>query len=167
MSPFIPLPPLRPQVIKTRAKSRFDPFILYPLKTRAKSRFDPFILLQECIFLGNLDARRDWGHAKDFVEIAGRELDIEIHWQGNGIEEIGMDSRTSRIVVRIDPRYFRPTEVESLLGDAGKAFKKLGWTPRISFEKMVREMVAHDLREVERDALCRREGFEIPNHCEI
>ena len=152
--------------------------------------------LQECIFLGNLDARRDWGHAKDFVEmqwlmlqqpepddyviatgqqhsvrefveIAGRELDIEIYWQGNGIEEIGMDSRTSRIVVRIDPRYFRPTEVESLLGDAGKAFVKLGWTPRISFEEMVREMVAHDLREVERDALCRREGFEIPNHCEI
>jgi len=152
--------------------------------------------LQECIFLGNLDARRDWGHAKDFVEmqwlmlqqpepddyviatgqqhsvrefveIAGRELDIEIHWQGNGIEEIGMDSRTSRIVVRIDPRYFRPTEVESLLGDAGKALEKLGWTPRISFEEMVREMVAHDLREVERDALCRREGFEIPNHCEI
>ena len=138
--------------------------------------------LQECIFLGNLDARLEWGHAKnfvelqllmlqelepdvyviaigqqhsvrEFVEIAWREIGIEIHRQGNGIEEIGMDSRTSKTVVRIDTRYFRPKEVDSLLGYAGKALEKLGWTPRISFEEMVREMVAHNLREVERDAL--------------
>ncbi len=150
---------------------------------------------QECIYLGNLDGRRDWGHARDYVEmqwlmlqqdhpkdyviatgrqhsvrefatIAGKELGFDIQWKGKGIEEKGYDRNTGKCLVAVDPRYFRPTEVESLQGDSSLARKELGWKPRISFEEMVAEMVANDLREAERDRLCRREGFEVRNYFE-
>jgi len=146
--------------------------------------------LQDCLFLGNLDAKRDWGHAKDyvkmqwlmlqqeqpedyviatgeqhsvreFVEIAAQELGMSIHWEGSGVEEKGYDEVTKRYIVAVDPRYFRPTEVDTLLGDASKAKKQLGWKPQISFRELVTEMVREDLKDAERDALCRREGFRI------
>ena len=137
--------------------------------------------LQQCLYLGNLDAKRDWGHARDyveaqwlilqqpvpedfvvatgeqrsvrqFVELAAAELGMEIRWAGHGVEERGYDSN-GRCVVSIDPRYFRPTEVETLLGDASKARAKLGWTPRTSFEDLVREMVREDMREAQNEKL--------------
>jgi GDPmannose 4,6-dehydratase len=143
--------------------------------------------LQECLYLGNMDALRDWGHAKDyvemqwlmlqqdepddfviatgeqhsvreFVEVAAAKLGLQITWRGAGIEEEGFD-QDGRCLVRIDPRYFRPTEVETLLGDPSKAKEKLGWSPRIGFEALVEEMVADDLRLAERDALIAREGY--------
>ena len=139
--------------------------------TRALARIK--IETQDCLYLGNLDAKRDWGHAKDFVimqwmmlqqskpedfviatgeqksvrqfvEIAAAELDIEIVWKGKGVDEKGYD-RNGKCVVAVDPRYFRPAEVESLLGDATKAKQKLGWTPKISFSDLVKEMVKTDL----------------------
>ena len=144
--------------------------------------------LQDCLHMGNLDAGRDWGHARDYVrmqwlmlqqqepddyviatgrqhtvrqflEIAASELGMVMVWQGEGVDEVGVDEKTGRTIVRIDPRFFRPTEVESLLGDASRAREKLGWTPEISFEDLVREMVAHDLRACQKDDLCRRQGF--------
>ena len=144
--------------------------------------------LQECLYLGNMDALRDWGHAKDyvemqwlmlqqdepddfviatgeqhsvreFVEVAAAKLGLQITWRGTGIEEEGFD-QDGRCLVRIDPRYFRPTEVETLLGDPSKAKEKLGWSPRIGFEALVEEMVADDLRLAERDALIAREGYQ-------
>jgi GDPmannose 4,6-dehydratase len=144
--------------------------------------------LQETLWLGNLDARRDWGHARDYVEAmwlmlqqpepedfviatgiqhsvrefaqaVAVELGMRLRWQGSGADECGVDETTGKTVIAIDPRYFRPTEVESLLGDASKARMKLGWQPRIGFQELVREMVAEDLRSAERDALCEREGF--------
>ncbi|MCX7631652.1 MAG: GDP-mannose 4,6-dehydratase, partial [Geminicoccaceae bacterium] len=144
--------------------------------------------LQECLYLGNLDAKRDWGHARDyveaqwlmlqqdqpedfviatgvqhsvreFVEAAARELEISIHWSGQGVDEVGIDEQ-GRVIVRVDPRYFRPTEVESLLGDASKARQKLGWAPKIGFAELVREMVQADLEAAERDALIKRHGFK-------
>jgi len=143
--------------------------------------------LQECLHLGNLSAKRDWGHAKDyvemqwmmlqqpqpddyviatgrqfsvreFVEIAASEMGMRIRWQGRGVEEQGIDAE-GRAIVRVDPRYFRPTEVETLLGDATKAHAKLGWKPRIAFEDMVKEMVVEDLKDAERDALVNRHGY--------
>lgn len=143
--------------------------------------------LQDCLYLGNLNAKRDWGHAKDyvemqwlmlqqsepddyviatgrqfsvrlFVEIAAAELGMKVRWQGNGVEEQGIDD-AGRAIVQVDPRYFRPTEVETLLGDASKAHRKLGWRPRISFEQMVQEMVREDLRSAERDALIQKHGY--------
>ncbi len=143
---------------------------------------------QHCLFLGNLSAKRDWGHARDYVEAqwlmlqqqkpedfviatgqqysvrefvdrAARELEMPLKWQGTGVEEKALDSR-GRVVVAVDPRYFRPTEVETLLGDAGKARAKLGWTPRTSFAELVAEMVREDLRGAERDELVTREGFK-------
>lgn len=161
--------------------------------TRALARIS--LGLQDCLYLGNLDARRDWGHARDyvemqwlmlqqdepddyviatgvqhsvaeFVECAGRELGLDIRWQGQGRDKTGTDAATGRTVVRVDPRYFRPTEVETLLGDATKAREKLGWTPRIDFAAMVREMVRADLDEARRDDLCLREGFPVFNHHE-
>jgi GDPmannose 4,6-dehydratase len=148
--------------------------------------------LDTCLFLGNLDARRDWGHAKDFVraqwlmlqqdvaedfvvatgeqhsvrefvELAGQELGMRIHWTGGGAEEKGVDARTGRTVVRIDPRYFRPAEVETLLGDASRAATKLGWRPTVSFSALVREMAQHDLMLAERDALMRQSGYRTVN----
>jgi GDPmannose 4,6-dehydratase len=144
--------------------------------------------LQECLYLGNMDALRDWGHAKDyvemqwlmlqqdepddfviatgeqhsvreFVEVAAAKLGLQITWRGTGIEEEGFD-QDGRCLVRIDPRYFRPTEVETLLGDPSKAKEKLGWSPRIGFEALVEEMVADDLKLAERDALIAREGYQ-------
>jgi GDPmannose 4,6-dehydratase len=153
--------------------------------TRALARIK--LGLQDCLYLGNLNAKRDWGHARDyiemqwlmlqqdqpddyviatgrqfsvreFVEIAAGELGIGIHWEGHDVEERGIDAR-GNVVVRVDPRYFRPTEVETLLGDPSKAHAKLGWRPRISFEEMVQEMVREDLRFAERDALIRQHGY--------
>ena len=142
--------------------------------------------LQDCLYLGNLDAKRDWGHARDYVEMqwlmlqqdapedfviatgaqysvrdfvnaAGKELGMDIRWQGDGVDEIGL--LDDKPIVRVDPRYFRPTEVETLLGDATKAREKLGWTPKISFEELVAEMVREDLRSAERDEVVTRHGY--------
>jgi GDPmannose 4,6-dehydratase len=147
---------------------------------------------QDSIFLGNLDGKRDWGHARDYVElmwlmlqqekpkdyvvstgkqhsvrefvnIAGKELGFDIRWEGKGVEEKGYDQKTDRCIVEVDPRYFRPTEVDALLGDSSLAREELGWEPKTSFEEMIAEMVTHDLREAERDLLCRRKGFFVPN----
>ena len=153
--------------------------------TRALSRIK--LGLQDCLYLGNLDAKRDWGHARDyvemqwlmlqqeepedfviatgeqhsvreFVEIAAKELGIEVHWQGRGSEEKGYDGQ-GKCIVAVDPRYFRPAEVASLLGDASKAREKLHWQPRISFKELVSEMVREDLRAAERDELIKRHGY--------
>ena len=147
---------------------------------------------QDSIFLGNLHGKRDWGHARDYVElmwlmlqqekpkdyvvstgkqhsvrefvnIAGKELGFDIRWEGKDVEEKGYDQKTDRCIVEVDPRYFRPTEVDALLGDSSLAREELGWEPKTSFEEMIAEMVTHDLREAERDLLCRREGFIVPN----
>jgi GDPmannose 4,6-dehydratase len=151
--------------------------------------------LENCLFLGNLDSRRDWGHARDYVRaqwlmlqqaspedfvIATGEqysvrdfiqrvairLGMKIEWRGKGIEEEGFDSTSGRAVIRVDPRYFRPTEVETLLGDASKARTKLGWKPQIGFDALVHEMVDADLEEARRDALIAREGFKTYQHRE-
>ncbi len=144
--------------------------------------------LQTQLFLGNLDARRDWGHARDYIEMqwlmlqqekpqdfviaTGQQysvrefvqrcaalLDLDLCWSGGGVEEKAVD-RAGNVVVAVDPRYFRPTEVETLLGDASKAQRELGWTPRTSFDELVREMVESDLKAAERDALVMRHGFD-------
>ena len=146
--------------------------------------------VQEKLFLGNLDAKRDWGHAKDyveamwlmlqqpeagdyvvstgeqysvrqFVETAFREVDIPVQWVGQGIDEKGIHAETGRVLVEVDPRYYRPTEVETLLGDPQKALNELGWSPRHTFQQLVYEMVREDLKEAKRLALCKREGFEV------
>ena len=145
--------------------------------------------LQQCLYLGNIDSKRDWGHAKDyvemqwlmlqqdkpedfviatgvqfsvreFVEIAAKELGIDISWRGQGIDEKGYDP-DGKCIVAIDPRYFRPTEVETLLGDATKAREKLGWVPKISFEELVREMVREDLTSAEKNALIIDRGYTV------
>ena len=185
--------------------------------TRALARIS--LNLQDCLYLGNLDAKRDWGHAKDyvkmqwlmlqqkkpddfviatgeqhsvreFVEIAARELGIEIKWQGTGINETGTiasiqnpipspehsalspqssalsPQSSGNVIVAVDPGYFRPTEVETLLGDPSKARKKLGWIPETTFEDLVKEMVQSDLEEAKKDELCQRAGFKVYNHDE-
>lgn len=161
--------------------------------TRALARIK--LGLQNCLYLGNLDAKRDWGHAKDyiemqwlmlqqespedfviatgeqrsvreFVEAAATELGVRIRWEGHGVDEMGIDMATGKQIVAVDPRYFRPTEVETLLGDATKAKNKLGWTPRISFAELVSEMVREDLAVAERDELCRSEGYRVLQHHE-
>ena len=153
--------------------------------TRALARIK--LGLQDCLYLGNLNAKRDWGHAKDYVEMqwlmlqqdqpedfviatgvqysvrdfvnaAANALGIHIRWEGTGVDEKGYDDR-GRCIVAIDPRYFRPTEVETLLGDASKAREKLGWTPETSFENLVVEMVREDLKTAERDELVKRHGY--------
>jgi len=153
--------------------------------TRALARIK--LGLQDCLYLGNLDALRDWGHAKDyvemqwlmlqqdhpedfviasgvqysvrqFVEISAAELGIGIKWKGKGVEEKGYDA-AGKCIVQVDPRYFRPTEVETLLGDPTKAKEKLGWTPKITFNEMVAEMVREDLKSAERDELVKKHGF--------
>jgi GDPmannose 4,6-dehydratase len=159
--------------------------------TRALARIS--LGLQDCLYLGNLDARRDWGHAKDyvrmqwlmlqqdqpedfviatgeqhsvreFVDIAARTLGMKIQWNGKGIHETGLlDGRT---VVAVDPAYFRPTEVDSLLGNPTKAREKLGWTPRIPFKDLVTEMVTHDLEQARRDKLCNDAGFPVCTYYE-
>jgi GDPmannose 4,6-dehydratase len=140
------------------------------------------------VYLGNLDSLRDWGHARDyvlaqwlmlqqpepedfviatgeqhsvreFVAIAGAELGMQIEWQGLGVAEQGVDTKTGRSVIKVDSRYFRPTEVDTLLGDASKARQKLGWKAETSFASLVKEMVSADLEAARRDALVAREGF--------
>lgn len=160
--------------------------------TRALARIK--LGLQDCLYLGNLDAKRDWGHAKDyvemqwlmlqqnqpedfviatgvqysvrdFVEAAAKELDISLRWEGQGVGEKGYDSN-GNCLVAVDPDYFRPTEVETLLGDPSKARKKLGWVPRTSFEELVAEMVREDYKSAERDELVKLHGFKTLNHFE-
>jgi GDPmannose 4,6-dehydratase len=147
--------------------------------------------LQTELFLGNLDAKRDWGHARDYIEMqwlmlqqekpqdyviatgqqysvrefvkrCAKLLDLDLTWQGYGVEEKAID-KAGNVVVAVDPRYFRPTEVETLLGDASKAQRELGWTPRTSFDELVREMVESDLKAAERDALVLRHSFDAYN----
>ena len=156
--------------------------------TRAVARIK--LGLQDKLYLGNLDSKRDWGHAKDyvrmqwlmlqqdepedfcistgvqysvrdFVNAAFKEVGISLHWEGSGIEEKGMEDGSDKVLVEVDPRYFRPTEVETLLGDSSKAREKLGWTPEITLGEMVSEMVREDLKIAERDELCKREGFQV------
>ena len=166
--------------------------------TRGLTRIS--IGLQDHLYLGNLDAKRDWGHAVDFVKmqwlmlqqdtpddyvistgkhysvrqfvtIAASELGIGIKWEGEGIKERGIVVKNEKgsipesgsVIVSVDPKYFRPTEVETLLGDPTKAKEKLGWHPQISFRKLVQEMVKEDLEQAKRDALLMRNGYKI--HC--
>ena len=156
--------------------------------TRALTRIH--VGLQETLHLGNLDSRRDWGHARDyvkaqwlmlqqdepddfviatgkqysvrdFVTAAGSLLDMKVEWEGEGSEEVGIDRMTGRKLVRVDPRYYRPTEVETLLGDASKAREKLGWTAETGFSELVAEMVGEDLRAAQRDAMIAKEGYKV------
>jgi GDPmannose 4,6-dehydratase len=160
--------------------------------TRALARIK--LGLQDCLFLGNLDAKRDWGHARDFIEMqwlmlqqeqpedfviatgvqysvrdfvnaAAAEIGIAVTWRGSGVDEKGYDAQ-GNCIVQVDPRYFRPTEVETLLGDASKARKKLGWTPRITFSELVAEMVREDLKAAERDELIKKHGYQALDHHE-
>ena len=153
--------------------------------TRALARIR--LGLQDCLYLGNLDARRDWGHAKDYVEMmwlmlqqkeaedfviatgeqhsvrefvnaAAREAGLTVDWKGKGADEKGFDAG-GRCIVAVDPAYFRPTEVETLLGDPSKAKQKLGWVPKIRFSELVAEMMREDLKAAERDELVKRHGF--------
>jgi GDPmannose 4,6-dehydratase len=155
--------------------------------TRAVARIK--LEMQDCLYLGNLNAKRDWGFAADyveamwlivqhhepddfvvatgenhsvreFVERAFREVGIVIAWQGEGVDEKGTDVETGRTLVAVDPRYFRPTEVHELLGDATKARELLGWKPRVTFSELVKRMVVADLREAEKEQLCRTAGFQ-------
>ncbi len=145
--------------------------------------------LQDCLFLGNLNARRDWGHARDyvdaqwrilqqreaddfviatgvqhsvreFVEAAAARLEMTVRWRGEAEDETGIDEK-GRVIVRVDPRYYRPTEVETLLGDASKARSKLGWQPKVSFEQLVDEMVHEDFESARRYALVKDAGFRV------
>ncbi len=145
--------------------------------------------LEDCLYLGNLDARRDWGHARDFVraqwlilqhdrpedfviatgqqysvrefcERAARQLGMRLEWRGSGSDECGIDVASGRPVIKIDARYFRPTEVDALLGDASKARRTLGWEPQVSFDQLVAEMVREDVTQAQRDALVERAGFK-------
>jgi GDPmannose 4,6-dehydratase len=100
------------------------------------------------------------------VEAAFHEVGISIRWEGQGVDEKGYNAETGACIVEVDPRYFRPTEVETLLGDPTKAKEKLGWQPRTSFEELVSEMVREDVKRAERDELCRREGYRTCDHHE-
>ena len=151
--------------------------------------------LQDCIHLGNLDSLRDCGHARDFVQaqwlmlqqnepadfviatgeqhsvrefvvLAGRHVGMDIEWQGEGVDEVGTDATSGKQVIKVDPRYFRPTEVETLLGDPSKARGQLGWSPEISFEALVKEMIDADVELAKRDVLMAKEGFSIYQHYE-
>ncbi len=160
--------------------------------TRALARIK--LGLQDCVYLGNLNAKRDWGHAKDYVEmqwlmlqqdkpedfviatgeqhsvrdfinIASRELGIQIQWKGDGVDEKGYDAH-GKCIVAVDLRYFRPTEVETLLGDPSKARTKLGWKSKITFGQLVAEMVREDLKSAERDETIKRHGFKAMDYYE-
>jgi GDPmannose 4,6-dehydratase len=160
--------------------------------TRALARIK--LGLQDCLYLGNLDAKRDWGHAKDYVEMqwlmlqqesaedfviatgvqysvrdfvnsAAKELDMNIFWKGSGVEEKGFDGQ-GNCVVAVDPRYFRSAEVETLLGDPSKAKEKLGWVPKISFNELVSEMVQADLSTAQKDELIKSHGYQTMNYNE-
>lgn len=161
--------------------------------TRAVARIS--MGLQDRLYLGNMDAKRDWGYAGDyveamwmmlqqdkpddyviatgenhtvreFVELAFSHVGINVEWQGEGIDEKGIDSATGRILVEIDPRYFRPTEVELLLGDPSKAKAQLGWKPRVTFIELCSMMVKADLEEARRDEYCKKNGFKVNNFYE-
>ena len=172
--------------------------------TRALARI--YLGLQDCIYLGNLDAKRDWGHARDYVQMqwlmlqqdqpddfviatgeqhsvrdfvnaAAAELGVSLRWEGQGTDEVGIvdkvpagaDSlgmKPGDTIVRVDPRYFRPTEVESLLGDPTKAKEKLGWVPKTTFAELVAEMMRADLEVARRDEMCKNQGFPVLNHHE-
>jgi len=161
--------------------------------TRAISRIK--LELQDKLYLGNLSAKRDWGHAKDYVEMqwlmlqqdnpedfviatgvqysvrdfvnkAAAAVDIEMEWKGEGIDEKGYNKATGKCIVEVDPRYFRPTEVETLLGDPTKAKEKLGWIPKITLQEMVTEMVENDMMIAKRDALCKEAGFKTNSYFE-
>ena len=173
--------------------------------TRALARIK--LGLQECLYLGNLDAKRDWGHARDYVEMqwlmlqqeqpedfviatgaqysvrdfvdaAARELGMAIRWEGQGVNEKGYllpspsgreaggEGSQGKVIVAVDPRYFRPTEVETLLGDPSKAKQKLGWTPKTSFAELVAEMVREDLKSAERDELVKKHGYKAMDYHE-
>jgi GDPmannose 4,6-dehydratase len=155
--------------------------------TRAISRIHHG--LEQCLYLGNMDSLRDWGHAKDyvrmqwmmlqqeraedfviatgkqisvrqFVELSCAEAGITVKWSGTGVNEIGTDAANGKVIVRVDPKYFRPTEVETLLGDPTKAKLKLGWVPEITVEKLVEEMMAHDLEQARQDTVLNQHGFK-------
>jgi GDPmannose 4,6-dehydratase len=161
--------------------------------TRALARIK--LNLQDCLYLGNMDALRDWGHAKDYVEMqwlmlqqetaedfviatgvqysvrdfvnaAAKELGINITWQGQGVNETGTDASSGKVIVKVDPRYFRPTEVETLLGDPSKAKQKLGWTPKITFDELVAEMVREDYKSAQRDELVKKHGYQAMDYHE-
>lgn len=161
--------------------------------TRALARIK--LGLQERLYLGNMNALRDWGHARDyvqmqwlmlqqdtpedfviatgeqhsvreFVELAAKEIDIEIEWVGQGIDEKGYDLRTGKCIVAVDPKYFRPAEVETLLGDPTKAKQKLGWAPSTSFQELVAEMMREDMKQAERDYLLKQHGLKYFNYNE-
>ena len=156
--------------------------------TRGLSRI--YLDLQKTLYLGNLDAKRDWGHAKDyvemqwmmlqqnkpedyciatgiqhsvrdFVEIAWAHLGRKINWKGKGVNEKGYDKESGKLIVAIDPRYFRPTEVETLLGDSSKARANLGWEPKITFQELVTEMMEYDFNQAKRDSLIKEYGYKI------
>ncbi len=160
--------------------------------TRALARIK--LGLQDCLYLGNMDAKRDWGHAKDyvrmqwmmlqqdepedfviatgvqysvrdFVTVAAKEVGIEVSWQGEGVDETATDQH-GNVIVRVDPRYFRPAEVETLLGDPSKAKAKLGWEPEITFNELVEEMMREDLKSAEKDALVKQHGYQAFDHHE-
>lgn len=155
--------------------------------TRALARIK--LGLQDKLYLGNINALRDWGHAKDyiemqwlmlqqdnpedyviatgeqhsvkeFVELAAKEIDIQIEWKGEGVDAKGYDTKTGKCIVAIDPKYFRPTEVETLLGDASKAKEKLGWTPKVGFRELVEEMMREDMKIAESDEFSRQNGMK-------
>ena len=160
--------------------------------TRALARIK--LGLQSCLYLGNMNAKRDWGHARyyvemqwlmlqqekpedfviatgrqysvrDFVDLAAKELGMQIQWHGEGVSETGVDNKGNTIV-KVDPRYFRPSEVETLLGDPTKAKQKLGWEPKTTFAELVAEMVREDLKGAERDELVKKHGYAAFNYHE-
>jgi GDPmannose 4,6-dehydratase len=161
--------------------------------TRAMTRIS--LGLQDCLYLGNLNAKRDWGHARDyvkmqwlmlqqetpedfviatgkqysvrdFVNLAAGELGIKIRWEGEGAEEKGYNESNEQLIVAVDPKYFRPAEVETLLGDPSKAKEKLGWEPETSLAELVKEMVAHDLDHAEKERLMKNSGFTVNERIE-
>ncbi len=161
--------------------------------TRALARIS--LGLQDMVYLGNMNAKRDWGHAKDYVEmqwlmlqqdkpddfciatgvqysvrdfisVAWGYLGKIIRWEGEGMNEKGYDAKTDNLIISVDSRYFRPTEVETLLGDPTKAKDKLGWEPKITFEEMVHEMMENDINIAKRDSLVKKHGFKVLNHLE-
>nr|WP_240803321.1 GDP-mannose 4,6-dehydratase [Tepidiphilus succinatimandens] len=161
--------------------------------TRALARIK--LGLQECLYLGNMNALRDWGHARDyvqmqwmmlqqetpedfviatgeqhsvreFVELAAKEIGIQVQWEGQGENEKGYDAQTGKCIVAVDPKYYRPAEVETLLGDPTKARQKLGWVPTTSFQELVSEMMQEDMKEAQRDKLVKQHGFKYFNYHE-
>ena len=181
------------------SKRRGETFVTRKI-TRGLTRIN--LGLEECLFLGNLDSKRDWGHASDYVEMqwlmlqqekakdyviaTGRNETVRkfvelcalkigwnsrnngpaIIWKGNGINELGIRADNGQIVIRIDPRYFRPTEVEQLLGDASKAQNELGWKPKITLNQIISEMIENDHNEAKKEILLKNKGFTLPNSLE-